>query len=246
MIMTASEQDLQKKTIGIIQSNYIPWRGYFDFIDDVDVFIFLDDTQYTTRDWRNRNKIKGANGLQWLTVPVKHKSRDQLICETEIDYTQNWQRAHLNAIQLNYKKAPFCNEVLLLTEDIFEQHAQTISELNIEFITRICRLLNIETELRNATEFSVSGRKTQRLIELIQAVEGDQYLSGPSAKAYIDNNDFEKSGISLAYKSYDYPPYPQLWGNFEGAVSILDLIANCGFDCIAHIKSLTENNLVTS
>lgn len=223
--------------VGIIQSNYIPWRGYFDFISEVDLFVFLDDVQYTSRDWRNRNKIKTPNGLQWLSVPVKSQSQKQLINETLIDYSENWQKKHLKAFEYNYSKAQFLPDAKKILEDSFLHNDETISQLNIRLISSICGYLGIETKLVLSSAYKASGVKQEKLINLVNAVEGDYYLSGPAAQDYIDEDSFIKAGIKLEYKRYDYDSYPQLWGEFEGAVTILDLIANCGPDAIKYIHT---------
>ena len=220
----------------IIQSNYLPWRGYFDFIDSVDLFIVYDDVQFTRRDWRTRNLLKTAQGPRWLSVPVRYRERSQLICETEIDYSRDWQTDHLNLVRLHLAKAPYLRHVLVLMESAFDLRFRTISELNVAFMRAICAYLRIETPLRMSSEFGATGAKTERLIQLLTAAGATSYLSGPSARGYLDAPRFEAAGIALEYKTYDYPPYAQLWGPFDGAVSILDTIANCGHDARAVIK----------
>ena len=214
--------------VGVIQSNYLPWRGYFDFIDDVDLFVVHDDLQYTKGDWRNRNRIKTPQGLRWLTVPVRYQHTAQLICDTEIDHGRNWQREHRNLITSSLAKAPHLHDVLALVEPEFDAGHRTISELNVALLRSICSYLGIQTPMRMSSELGLSGTKTERLIQLVTAVGGTSYLSGPSARAYLDEPRFRQAGIRLAYKQYDYAPYAQFWGPFEGAVSIIDTIAHCG------------------
>ena len=226
---------------GIIQSCYIPWRGYFDFINEVDLFIFHDDLQYTKGDWRNRNKIKTPNGLIWLTVPVKYKETSQLICKTEIDYSHKWQAEQINRFKNSYIKSPFFKDALKLLEEGLSYADSTISQLNIRLIKLICVYLQITTPLAMSIDYAVTGAKTDRLINLLKKVGATMYLSGPSAKGYLDENLFRENGISLEYKTYDYPPYSQLWGEFVGTVSVLDLIANCGPRSREFLKSLTPN-----
>lgn len=221
--------------VGVIQSNYIPWRGYFDFIASVDLFIFHDDIQYTKGDWRNRNRIKTANGLKWLTVPVKYLMTAQLIEETSIDYTEHWQKSHVNQFIASYFKTPYCNDVITILNEAFSFKDQTISQLNIRIIRLICSYLGITTELRMSKEYELCGYKTERLIDLLGKVGATTYISGPSAKNYLDEESFKCAGIELIYKKYEYEPYPQLWGDFAGTVSILDLMANCGKTSKLHI-----------
>jgi len=213
---------------GIIQSNYLPWRGYFDFINSVDVFVFHDDLQYTKGDWRNRNRIKTPQGLRWMTVPVHYRQTSQLICETEIDYSRNWRNEHLALINAHLGKSPYVADVRGIVEPIFESKPATISELNIGLIEATCRYLGISTTLRASSDFRLEGAKTERLIHLLTALDATTYVSGPAAKSYLNEHSFRDAGIELEYKTYLYDEYPQLWGPFEGAVSIIDLIANCG------------------
>lgn len=217
--------------VGVIQSNYIPWRGYFDFIQSVDLFILHDDVQYTKGDWRNRNKIKIKTwpaGATWLTVPVHYKKTDQLICNTEIDYSTDWQRDHVNRFTAAYSEASNCQDAIDILIRAFAHHDRTISRLNVRLLRSICHYFNIKTPILFSMSYPLENAKTERLIDLLKKTGATHYLSGPAGKDYLDESLFEKNGIKLEYKTYNYPPYPQLWGEFDGAVSILDLIANCG------------------
>ena len=230
--------------IGVIQSSYIPWRGYFDFIASVDTFVFHDDIQYTKSDWRNRNRIKTPKGTEWLTVPVHYKETAQLICETNIDYSTLWQQKHLRKIQESYSETPYVKVAVDILASVKFNQPATISNLNIELTKRICDYLLITTPLIVSSDFSLVGSKTHRLIDLLKKLQATTYLSGPSADAYLDKDAFRRNGIRLEYKSYDYYPYPQLWGAFEGAVTVLDLIANCGSDAKNHIRSRTPDKVI--
>jgi WbqC-like protein family len=232
--------------VGIIQSSFIPWRGYFDFIASVDKFVLYDDVQFSKGSWRNRNRIKTAKGTEWLSVPVRHEAISQLIQQTKIDYTQNWAKKILGSWRANYAKAPYFAEASRILTEIESCHAKTISELNIKLTKRLCDYLNIATPMLLSTEFSLSGTKTERLIDLLKRLNATTYLSGPSADAYLDKESFRANGIQLEFKSYDYEPYPQLWGEFEGAVTVLDLIANCGHAAPSLFRSRTPNRVVIS
>jgi len=229
--------------VGIIQSNYVPWRGYFDFIDEVDLFIFHDDLQYTKGDWRNRNKIKTPKGLVWLTVPVKYEQTSQRICDTRIDYSQKWREGHLDRFRANYAITAFFVDAMSLWEEGLFCEDPTISQLNIRLIKLISGYLGITTPLVLSSEYAVKGTKTDRLIHLLKKVGATTYLSGPRAKGYLNENMFRDHGINLEYKSYDYPPYQQPWGEFVGTVSVLDLIANTGRAARNYLKSQTPNTV---
>ena len=228
--------------VGIIQSNFIPWRGYFDFIDSVDLFVFHDDLQFTKGDWRNRNKIKTPHGPAWLTVPVHYKTVNQRICETPIQNSNQWRKKHWRLWKENYQKAKYFKDIKdILFESGLTMGPQTISELNLSLIKKIASYLKIETPLKMSKDFSPKGNKTERLIDMLKKMNATTYVSGPSAQAYLDTTAFKTAGIRLEYKSYDYEPYPQLWGYFEGGVTVLDCIANCGPKSKKYIKSMTPN-----
>jgi hypothetical protein len=212
----------------IIQSNFLPWRGYFDIIHDVDVFVFLEDVQYTHRDWRNRNKVKTPGGVKWISVPVLG-GINQLIYKAQIDYSQNWREKHKQTIHHSYAAAPYYDSYKSEIFEIFSKKFNSLSELNIFSIKKISKILGIETKFFNSKELHTDGTKNEKLVKICQTVDADLYLSGPAAKDYIDNDRFSTVKIELCYKDYTgYPVYPQLWGNFESAVSIIDVIFNCG------------------
>lgn len=214
--------------IAIIQSNYLPWKGYFDIINDVDQFVFLEDVQYTHRDWRNRNKVKTPGGVKWISVPVLGGT-DQMIYEAKIDYSQKWREKHIKTIHHSYASAPYYESYQSDIIEIFSQSFDTISDLNIYFIEKISHLMGIDTHFINSKNFAIDGSKDDKLIDICHKVGADSYISGPLAKNYIDENKFLSAGIELIYKDYGgYPEYSQLWGDFNHYVSVIDLVFNCG------------------
>ena len=217
------------KKVAIVQSNYIPWKGYFDLIASVDEFILFDDMQYTRRDWRNRNKIKTPNGLQWLTVPVKAKGKYfQPIRDTEID-GNDWVKAHWRSLVGNYRKAPYFKQLSNEIESLYNDTEYThISQLNRAMIEWVCKYLEINTAITNSWDYELCEGKTERLAELSRQAGASEYVSGPAA-SYIEEPEFTKRGIKLSWFNYDgYEEYPQLYGDFEHGVTIFDLIFNCG------------------
>ncbi len=229
------------KRVGVIQSNYIPWRGYFDFIDSVDLFVIYDDVQYSKGSWRNRNQFKTQMGLKWLTVPVKTKLGVP-IDEVPISCTNKpWQNTHRCRLKESLGSAPFFRDAIAIWEEGIAASDLTISELNIRLIKLICAYLKITTPVVISRDYSVTGTKTERLINLLKKVGATAYLSGSTAQRYLDEYLFRENGISLEYKTYDYAPYPQLWGEFVGMVSVLDLIANTGQDARHFLKSQTPD-----
>jgi hypothetical protein len=228
------------KKIAIVQSNYIPWKGYFDMIAAVDEFILYDDMQYTRRDWRNRNKIKTDQGVQWLTIPVKVKGKyHQAIRETKIEGSQ-WAQLHWKALVQNYRTAPFFSEIADWLEPLYVKEPTThLSQLNRHLIEAVCLYLGIKTTISNSWDYPLTGGKTERLANLCISAGGNEYISGPSAKDYIDEAAFSERGVKLTWFDYTgYTEYPQLWGDFTHEVTILDLLFNCGKDTHSHMKFL--------
>lgn len=212
----------------IIQSSYIPWRGYFDIIHDVDVFVFLDDVQYTKNDWRNRNRVKTPGGSKWLTVPVIGGIH-QRICDARIDYTRQWQDKHRKTIQYNYQSCAYFNSYKDDILGFIGRRFDTISELNTCAIKGLAKILGIRTRMIASTDMGATGRKDDRVVNICQKLGVDHYLSGPSARDYIVPEKFEKAGITLEYKDYGgYPEYPQPHGAFDHFVSVIDLLFSSG------------------
>ena len=225
------------KKVAILQSNYIPWKGYFDMIAAVDEFILYDDMQYTRRDWRNRNQIKTPQGIQWLTVPVQVKGKcDQKIKDTLIDGSE-WAITHWKALAQNYRRAPHFDEVATLLEPLYMESYSHISQLNRRFIQTICHYLGIQTVISNSWDFTLLDGKTERLANLSMQAGGTEYISGLAAKDYIVEKVFSDMEIKLTWFDYaGYPEYPQLWGEFSHGVTILDLLFNCGKDSPRYMK----------
>lgn len=231
--------------VGIIQSCYIPWRGYFDFIDSVDLFIIFDDIQYPQgRSWRNRNQVKTRSGLKWLTVPVSHGAGHLTIEQVEIGQSAKpWQESHRGQLRDALAQAPYFAEAMALWEAGVQADERYLSRLNLRLIHTICNHLGIATPIVMSSDYVVTGEKTARLIALLRQVGAKTYISGPAAKDYLDLAQFRDNGIRLEYKSYRYEAYPQLWGEFAGAVTVLDLIANVGPESRRYLKSLEPNEV---
>ncbi len=218
------------KKVAILQSNYIPWKGYFDLIASVDEFIIYDCMQYTRRDWRNRNFIKTPQGLKWVTVPVKSKGNyNEAIKEIEINGNE-WSKAHWQMIVQNYKKAPFFSQYSASLEHLYLGKSYImLSDLNRTLLEWCCRELGIETVITNSADYKLAEGKSERLADLCLQAGGTEYVSGPAAKEYVDEEAFSVRDLKLTWFSYEgYVPYPQLWGDFEHKVTILDLLFNCG------------------
>ena len=229
--------------VGMVQSNYIPWRGYFDFIDDCDLFVFYDDVQYTHKDWRNRNRIKTADGLAWLSVPVRH-DRDTRIDQAYIAYDTRWVDKHVRSLTLAYARAPYFERYGPDVFAILRTRPDTISRLNTDLIGWAMARLGITTRTLQARDLRIEGDKHARPLRMLQALGAGAYLTGPTALAYTPPDAFRDAGIALEAKRYDYVDYPQLHGPFAGAVSVLDLLFNTGDAARTLMKSTTPNERI--
>ncbi len=236
---------LKNKKVAILQSNYIPWKGYFDMINTVDEFIFYDEMQYTKNDWRNRNKIKTANGVRWLTIAVDSKNRmtDKLKIKDIKVSNNEWNQIHWNSIKSSYSDCRFFNdykdvfeELYLDCEDVF------LSQINCRFIKGINEIIGIKTKLSLSSDYGIIEGKTERLIDLCKKTGASEYISGPAAKDYIDADLFKENNIKLIWMDYSgYTEYTQQYSPFEHGVSIIDLIFNEGPNAQKFMKSFNSN-----
>lgn len=221
--------------VAISQSNYIPWRGYFDLIASVDEFVFYDDVQYTTRDWRNRNRIKTPRGSQWLSIPVG--SSRKKICEIQISDALCG-RKHWAILDANYARAPYFEEIERWLKPLFWEPWTSLSELNQRLIAKICGVLGIQTRLSRSSDHRAVGDRSGRLLALCEELGANTYVSGPRAESYLDICAFRDAGVKVEWMDYTgYAEYPQLWGPFEPQVSIIDVLFNCGPDAPRFLKA---------
>jgi hypothetical protein len=227
------------KKIAILQSNYIPWKGYFDLINMADEFVLYDDVQYTRRDWRNRNKILTPNGTKWLTIPVDVKGKYyQKINETKIS-GNNWAKKHWLTIEQFYSKANFFSEYSPVFKDFYLNcNEDSLSLVNANLILIVNNILGINTKITWSNHYDLYEGKTENLLGICEQAKGDIYLSGPTAKDYFDMNLAEEKKIQVEWMDYSgYPEYQQLHEPFEHRVTILDLIFNEGPNAKKFMKS---------
>ncbi len=224
------------KKVAILQSSFLPWKGYFDIANSVDQFVFFDCVQFTKRDWRTRNYIKTPDGVKLINIPV-NASTSLSINKITIERSQKWELRTKKAFEFNYRKAPFFDEFSFILDKLFEnQKWLFLSNFNQFSIKYLSNILGIKTEFIDSKKLNLEGTKTDRLIDALTKLNADIYLSGPSAQDYIEEEKFRKEGIQLDYMDYsNYPEYPQLWGDFEHKVSILDLIFSVGQDAPYYI-----------
>ena len=232
------------KSIAIMQSNYIPWKGYFDMINLVDEFILFDDVQYTKRTWRNRNTIKTPNGPIWLTIPVLVKNNfTQTIRETRTA-GQAWRNKHWRAIEFSYRKSPFFETYRELLANAYEDDGEdSLSRINRKFIETINAILGISTRITSSSDYGYKHEpgSTRSIARLLKAAQATAFLNGPTARQYMNADTFKTDNIDLIWMDYSaYPEYRQPYPPFEHAVSILDLLLSEGPRATAFMKSFQE------
>lgn len=224
----------------ILQPSYIPWRGVFDQIRQVDVFVFYDDVQYDKHGWRNRNQVKTPQGKQWLTIPVSAKgavTEHVAVNEVPIIWNKAWNKEHQKTLRQHYAKAPHFKAYESLLEEYYARHDTLLADFTIDFTVALARALHIEhTQFVRSSTLGASGTKTDRIIEVLRKLGADHYLSGPSARDYIEQDKFDANGIRLEYVQYDYPEYPQLYPPYDPAVTILDLLFMTGDQALKYIS----------
>jgi hypothetical protein len=223
----------------ISQSNYIPWKGYFDMIAKADVFVIYDEVQYTKNDWRNRNLISTANGLQWITIPVRQERLEQSIFETKI-FSDNWQKKHISTLIGNYSKAEHFKTYKDQIFSLYENQSDMISEVNVSFIKGLCKILGINTKIIDSRELNLQGDRNIRLVQACKTIGATTYISGPAAKSYLDIDLFNREGIEVDWMDYaGYKIYRQLYQPFQHGVTILDLLFNMGPDSKYFLKYIS-------
>lgn len=227
-------------TAAILQPGYLPWLGAFEQMARADVFVFLDDVQYTRRDWRNRNRIKGPNGEQMLVVPVKSSGRrDQLILEAVID-GDSWRAKHLRALTLAYGKSPWFERYRDDLTELYGREWVRLVDLDMELTLWLAGALGIDRRFRRSSELSVeSDDRSGRIVGIMNAVGAEHLYDGKAARAFIDVDEFGRQGIEVTFQEYEHPVYAQLWPKqgFISHLSALDLLLNCGPDSLEILRS---------
>lgn len=213
--------------LSIHQPAYLPWLGYFDKIINSDVFIFLDTVQFEKNSFTNRNKIKTKNGENWLTVPVKTKGHiDSTLKELQIDNTKNWHKKHLNAIFMNYKKAPFFEKIYSKIENLYASDEELLSDLCYKHLLFWLKEIGVDRKIIKSSELDIDSKKSDLILDLCKNLNANHYISGALGKNYICEESFIKNNIVVEYQEYKHPVYPQLWGEFLPNMSILDFCMN--------------------
>ena len=230
--------------IAIHQPQYLPWLGYFDKMDQADAFCYLDNVQFKKNEWQNRNRLKTAQGWQWLTVPVRYRFPQKII-GVQINESVKWQHKHLQSIATNYRKSRYYDEYFPIVESALKQDFDTIAGVNIHMTTQIREILGINSKpVVRSSELSLSEDPTGRLIDICKYFGGDYYLTGQDGYKYMDTEQFQKNGIKIITQKFNHPAYPQCFGEFRSHMSIIDLIFNCGPESMNIIRASSRSSMI--
>jgi WbqC-like protein family len=222
-------QLLTKRVAVVLQPSYLPWLGYFAQLKQSDVFVIYDDVQFDKNGWRNRNRIKTAQGAQWLTVPVLTTGQQRPTNrDVAIDNKQAWRKKHLAALRQNYARAPYFAQTMTTFEALYAQNWHRLLDLNVACFDAVNRLLGLQREIRFASELDVEGQGAERLVGICSKLDADRFFEGAAGRDYIDDTLFTDAGIAIEYQDYQHPVYPQLHGDFIPFLSVVDLLFNCG------------------
>jgi hypothetical protein len=213
----------------ILQPGYLPWLGFFDQMYQSDIFLIYDDVQYDKHGWRNRNRIKTAQGVQWLTLPVLTKGQSKpLIKEVLVNNQTDWRKAHLKTIEQSYSRAPYFNDYFGLFEEIYTKEWKYLIDIDMAFIYALIEKLGLTKEIKFSSSLGIPGKGTQRLIDICSYFKISDYLTGDAAEDYLDESQFSQINVQLHYHHYQHPVYNQLHGEFVPYLSVIDLLFNQG------------------
>lgn len=227
------------RVIAIMQPTFLPWCGYMALMDRVDEFVLLDSVQFERRSWQQRNRIKGPNGVLWLTVPVISRGlREQRIDEVRTDRSRDFDRSAMRTLDSCYQRAPHYAAVRDRLVTPIGELPERLVDLTIPLLLALRDLLGIATPWVRSSSLSASGRKADLLVAICRERGADVYLSPPGSRGYLDGTDaFARAGIEVRYHEYDHPAYPQLWGAFVPYLSVVDMLANVGPRALDLIRS---------
>ena len=217
-------------TVGILQPGYLPWLGFFEQLAKSDVFILYDDVQYDKNGWRNRNRIKTANGVQWLTVPVfSSLTKKTLVNETLIDNASNWKRKHLLSIKTAYSKAPYFKNYFSIFEEAYSKDWNLLIDIDIFLLKKLAAEFSIDfAKVKLSSTMDVKGDRLSRLLGICKKVGADVFYEGMAGQSYIDIDYFAVNGVKIEFQQYRHPEYGQLHGEFIPYLSAIDLLFNYG------------------
>lgn len=215
----------------IMQPTYLPWAGYFNLMACVDVFVFLDDAQLQKNSWHNRNRLLINQRPHWITVPVIHNKLTQLLSETTTCEEKKWRRKHANMLQQSYSRHPHKSDIISIIDFLMDDDTKCLAQLNVGLIRLIANKLGLSTTLQLSSEMSIAGSRTERILNILEAIEATEYLSPVGSTTYLEEDRFSlKTSINLQFQAFTPQPYPQYGqGQFIPYMSIVDVVANLGW-----------------
>lgn len=222
--------------VAIHQPQFLPWLGYLDKIDRADLFVLLDSVQFKKNEWQNRNRIRTAQGWQWITVPVLHRF-GQRIAEVRINQKTDWRGKHLRALELHYARAPYREPALRGLRAIYDQPWDRLADLNVAVLRWLLGEFGITTPLRLSSEMSLPEEPTERLVAICRTVGATRYLAGIGAAAYMDFGKFETAGIPVEVQEFQHPVYRQCYEPFVPGLSAIDLLLTCGGQSLQSLRN---------
>jgi hypothetical protein len=226
-----------------MQPTYLPWLGYFELIDQSDTFVFFDDVQFEPKSWHQRNRLKGPNGEQTLTVPILTAGkRFQKICEAEIDNKQQWEIKHIRSIEFNYLKAPFFNNYILPLKEIYEKEWAKLVDLNVGLISLLMGQLKIMTPVICSSALKIESSGDRRIIDICKKLGAEELYDAAGARPLLNLDMFQEEGIQVTFQDYKHPTYRQLYGDFIPSLSVIDLLFNEGERSLEIIRSGGRGN----
>jgi hypothetical protein len=228
--------------VAIHQPQYLPWLGYLDKLDRADVFVLLDTVQFKKNEWQNRNRIRTAQGWQYLTVPVLHEFLQRLD-QVRINNQTDWRRKHQTALETHYRKAPHYDRYVPAFRELYIRDWERLAPLNIEVIRMLTEAFGITTKLVEASRFSTREEQTGRLVDLCRALGADRYLAGEGGRAYMNLAEFEAAGITVEFQEFAHPEYAQVYAPFITGLSAIDLLFNCGSDGIELLRKSRRSRI---
>ena len=222
--------------VAIHQPQFLPWLGYLDKIDRADLFVVLDCVQFKKNEWQNRNRIRTAEGWQWLTVPVLHRF-GQRIMEVRINEQEDWRAKHLRTVDLAYARAPYRDRYLDGWRQVYRTRTSMLGEFNVAMLRWLLEAYGIRTPLRLSSEMTLREEPTDRLIDICRAVGADRYLAGAGARDYMDMDRFREAGLALEIQAFEHPVHPQCHAPFVPGMAAIDLLFTTGDDALKHLRS---------
>ena len=226
-------------TVVISQPMYFPWGGFFELLSCADIYVHLDDVQFSKGGFTNRVQIKQPNGITWMTIPLVDKGTFKEIRRLEAAIPDFRQR-HRDLLRQALRNAPYLDHALELFDTVMRREA--LSDMLMASVEEPAKRLGIRTPSQwlVTSQLDLPGRSSSRVLDIVKHVGGTRYVTAHGAANYLDHEGFEAAGVAVDYIDYSRTPYPQLHGGFTPYVSVLDLVANTGAESGRYLHARTK------